>query len=384
VTQDIIEASGLGFAEVPPGVAAANRRLADRVWLSGSSVATAEDSVVVEMNPVEGNYPFICEGRLVGSSWEYHLIAEFLLNAPPTVSISPSSAIGTHAFNPTHQGYSVLLPEDTAVEGSATVRAFDNGAAPFSFPTRFKRIEIDTVDYLSHLIGPGGDVIVRLDTANSAVQSLLFLSSPYPVLLHGLPINATQVGQAHSLSIEPNTDLQGMNTIRLYYAETDLTPVSGFSADEEALQIHRWDSTTRQWRPLESLGDTALNFVSAAITETGVYTLFAVQVPTGVDDDDPQGSLPYRFELSQNYPNPFNPVTTIEYSIPTRSQVIIEIFNVLGQKVWTLVNASKSAGEYRIEWNGCDDAGKPVSTGVYLYRFQAGDVVQTKKMMLLK
>jgi len=66
------------------------------------------------------------------------------------------------------------------------------------------------------------------------------------------------------------------------------------------------------------------------------------------------------------------------------SQVTIEIFNVLGQKVRTLVNETKSAGSYRIEWNGGDDAGRPVSTGAYLYRFRAGDVVQTKKMLLLE
>jgi flagellar hook assembly protein FlgD len=105
---------------------------------------------------------------------------------------------------------------------------------------------------------------------------------------------------------------------------------------------------------------------------------------TDVDEQGSTDHLPYRFELAQNYPNPFNPVTTIEYSIPTRSEVTIEVFNVLGQKVRTLVNETKSAGTYRVEWNGVDDAGGPVSTGVYLYRFSAGDIVQTKKMRLIK
>ena len=105
---------------------------------------------------------------------------------------------------------------------------------------------------------------------------------------------------------------------------------------------------------------------------------------TGVDDQGSLDQLPYRFELAQNYPNPFNPLTTIEYSLPSRTDVAIEIFNVLGQKVRTLVNEAKSAGSYRIEWSGSDDAGRPVSTGVYLYHFRAGDVVQTKKMLLIK
>ena len=90
---------------------------------------------------------------------------------------------------------------------------------------------------------------------------------------------------------------------------------------------------------------------------------------TDVDEQGSNDQLPYRFELAQNYPNPFNPVTTIEYSVPSRTDVTIEIFNVLGQKVRTLVDEARSAGSYRIEWNGNNEFGRPVSTGVYLYRF---------------
>jgi len=106
-------------------------------------------------------------------------------------------------------------------------------------------------------------------------------------------------------------------------------------------------------------------------------------IPTDVDDE--QGSLlPYKFELSQNYPNPFNPVTNIEYSVPTRSQVKIEIYNILGQKIKMLVDETKPAGKYQIAWDGCNSVGKKVSTGIYFYRFQAGEFISTKKMLLLK
>ncbi len=105
--------------------------------------------------------------------------------------------------------------------------------------------------------------------------------------------------------------------------------------------------------------------------------------PLDVEDD--HGSLlPYRFELSQNYPNPFNPATTIEYSLPRRSSVRIDVFNLLGQKVRTLVDREESAGAYSITWDGTSSTGEAVSTGVYLYRFQADDHVETKKMLLLK
>ena len=88
--------------------------------------------------------------------------------------------------------------------------------------------------------------------------------------------------------------------------------------------------------------------------------------------------------LSQNYPNPFNPSTVIEYSVPIGTNVSIDIFNVLGQKVKTLTNETKAPGTYRVEWDGTDESGQTVSTGIYLYRFHAGDVVQSKKMVLMK
>ena len=105
--------------------------------------------------------------------------------------------------------------------------------------------------------------------------------------------------------------------------------------------------------------------------------------PTDVGEQD-RTNLPKACSLVQNYPNPFNPTTTIEYNVPTRTHVTVEIFNLLGQHVRTLVDELKSAGSYKAEWNGTDATGKSVSTGVYLYRLKAGDFVETKKMLLLK
>jgi hypothetical protein len=94
--------------------------------------------------------------------------------------------------------------------------------------------------------------------------------------------------------------------------------------------------------------------------------------------------LPDQIQISQNYPNPFNSRTLIAYDTPSNEPVTIEVFNLLGQKVKTLVNETKTAGSYRIEWSGDNDAGIPVSTGVYLYRIMAADIVLTKTMLLLK
>ncbi|MBD3257948.1 T9SS type A sorting domain-containing protein, partial [candidate division GN15 bacterium] len=100
-----------------------------------------------------------------------------------------------------------------------------------------------------------------------------------------------------------------------------------------------------------------------------------------IEEDD---GLPESYVLSQNYPNPFNPSTTIEFSLPTRSEISLTVHNVLGQVVRSLVTRELPAGRHRLEWDGTDDSGEPVASGVYLYRLQAGDVVEAKKMVLLK
>ncbi|MFN3346167.1 MAG: T9SS type A sorting domain-containing protein, partial [Chloroherpetonaceae bacterium] len=89
--------------------------------------------------------------------------------------------------------------------------------------------------------------------------------------------------------------------------------------------------------------------------------------------------VPTQFVLEQNYPNPFNPTTTITYSLPITSVVRLEIFDVLGKKVATLVSAKQEAGTYTHTLNA-----STLSSGVYFYRLQAGAFSQTKKMMLVK
>jgi hypothetical protein len=103
-----------------------------------------------------------------------------------------------------------------------------------------------------------------------------------------------------------------------------------------------------------------------------------------ITEEPRDGDLPTTFELSQNYPNPFNPSTTIAYDLPAAASVQIQIYNVAGQKVRTLIDRAESAGNHTVEWDGCDDYGGRVSSGVYLYRLTAGETVLSRKMMLLK
>tara|TARA_B100001750_G_C15466624_1_gene577408 strand:- start:26 stop:313 length:288 start_codon:yes stop_codon:yes gene_type:complete len=88
--------------------------------------------------------------------------------------------------------------------------------------------------------------------------------------------------------------------------------------------------------------------------------------------------------LHQNHPNPFNPVTTLRYSLPQDQMVTITIYDMMGRRVRNLINRQETAGYKSIQWDFANDAGVSVRAGLYLYRIQAGDFVQTRKMVLLK
>jgi hypothetical protein len=102
---------------------------------------------------------------------------------------------------------------------------------------------------------------------------------------------------------------------------------------------------------------------------------------TGIDQRD---QLPLSFALDQNYPNPFNPSTQIRYQLAKSVKVSLTVYNLLGEKIATLVENDQTAGSYTITWNGTDNSGKFVGSGVYFYRIEAGDFVQTQKMILVK
>lgn len=98
----------------------------------------------------------------------------------------------------------------------------------------------------------------------------------------------------------------------------------------------------------------------------------------------PGAALPTSFDLSQNVPNPFNPTTNISFALPTTSKVNLSVYNVLGQHVKTLVDADMAAGYQTVTWDGTDNTGHSVASGVYFYKLRAADFASTKKMLMLK
>ena len=128
-------------------------------------------------------------------------------------------------------------------------------------------------------------------------------------------------------------------------------------------------------------------------TSTQSYTYAMSQQPLGDVSwfglvvgvkDQPGSNLPDNYKLFQNYPNPFNPTTTIKYQLTKESDVRLTVYNSLGQVVKTLVNTHQPAGNYTLNWNGTNQFGSKVSSGIYFYRLDTDGFASVKKMIMLK
>jgi hypothetical protein len=128
-------------------------------------------------------------------------------------------------------------------------------------------------------------------------------------------------------------------------------------------------------RSLDAEGN--LSAMSNLVSAIATFSIIA-------DVDDDQDGLPDDYALDQNYPNPFNPTTTIAYALPESGDVTLEVFNINGQVVSTLIDQRQPAGYHEVEWDGHSSNGAPAATGVYFYRLITNDFVESKKMMLLK
>jgi hypothetical protein len=107
-----------------------------------------------------------------------------------------------------------------------------------------------------------------------------------------------------------------------------------------------------------------------------------MQVPGNVDIT--QSAIPKAYRLAQNYPNPFNPSTTIKYDMKDKGLVTVRIYDVAGRLVRTLVNETKDAGAYSAVWDGRNNIGADVASGIYFYKMDTAGFVATKKLVLLR
>ncbi|MCC7262644.1 MAG: T9SS type A sorting domain-containing protein [Candidatus Latescibacteria bacterium] len=146
-----------------------------------------------------------------------------------------------------------------------------------------------------------------------------------------------------------------------------------------------WYSLTEGLAGLPWINDAAYDPQDPALiyaaTAWGVYRLDTYQPETAVGEAQ---LTPVVFALHPNYPNPFNPSTTIRFSLPRAGEAELCIYNLMGQRVATLMYGVQEAGPHVLQWNGRDEQGRELASGVYFYRLQAGGRVETRKLLLLR
>jgi len=153
------------------------------------------------------------------------------------------------------------------------------------------------------------------------------------------------------------------------------------------------DDMGQTWGQMDTPSETDSDYFTAGVFESDSYgyvftyngqVLRFENQETSAIDDNHNINIVGEYILHQNYPNPFNPSTKIAFNIPRTDNIKLVIYDILGHKINTLVNAKMNAGHYTIEWNGRNNNGKLVSTGIYLYQLQTPNLIKTRKMTYIK
>ncbi|MCX6834966.1 MAG: hypothetical protein NTW07_07515, partial [candidate division Zixibacteria bacterium] len=247
---------------------------------SRANASATGDSVTLSLRPVAGDYPMVCEGSLSDNGWTYGLWFDRALSQAPQLDIIPDQGdLVSSIFTVGTDSYGAQVADYLTLPGKATVWAVDDSSNTFFFSTPFEVMNVTAPKQLQKLIGPAGEAVVRIDSVNSSIQRAMILSSAYPVLMSGLDPDAIQAGRTHSLSAYPVDQLLGSNSISLSFSDNDLRDQNeAVPGDEASLRIFRWNPSVLQWELVGGNVDTALNTVTASISQNGVYGAFTTVV----------------------------------------------------------------------------------------------------------
>jgi len=224
-----------------------------------------------------------------------------------------------------------------------------------------------------NLVDAGGTAYGTATYQNVTGTGNTYIANPYtpPVPVSGYAIGNPSDPQIY-FNITTDASYTGGVDVCLNYDETHIP------GPEANLVLLHYDGT--MWANVTTSRDLVNNRICGHVTSLSPFVIGAVST-TGVGDTP----LPTQFALHANVPNPFNPITTISYDIPSGgADVNISVFDISGRLVRELLHEHRLAGVSSVRWNGEDDRGARVASGVYFYRMRAGDFVETKKMVLLK
>ncbi|KAA3598106.1 MAG: T9SS C-terminal target domain-containing protein [Calditrichaeota bacterium] len=260
--------------------------------------------------------------------------------------------------------------------------------------------------YSTSVSGSGINSYINSDSL--LISTITDSTGDYQIIVTALKDSITTVSDSFLITIIPVNDPPTVfnllnptdgDTLPNFFDPIEFIWNSSIDADNTNLIYNLKIFNSSFDTTISNISDTTLNFTSSLEELTnynwfvevtdGEFTVsssdtFEFITPMAVSISENENQVPNSFALRQNYPNPFNPTTTISYDLPINSKVILKIYNLIGQEVRALVEKNVNAGFHLVNWDGKNDFGKQVSSGIYIYKIQAGDFVQSKKMVFLK
>ena len=269
-------------------------------------------------------------------------------------------------------------------EEYATCYNFEYGIITFDISNPSQIVSLDTLDIFSAEAKQIEYTNERIYVLNGNEQG-----NEITVIDASQPDNLQQAGVITVHTIIPGYSDKPVFAINGYGNLLAVSCVDGLKIYDltdpynpyERVNFHNgYKSTITEWQ----YPDIYTNFFSTTKVGNHLYRVTYDSTWVGIKNTNLENPIPENFQLLQNYPNPFNAGSTIRYELPQPAKVRLVIYNLLGQRVKSLVQGQQSAGQYSVHWDGTSDAGLPVSSGIYIYRITVDNFVQSRKMMLLK
>jgi hypothetical protein len=259
------------------------------------------------------------------------------------------------------QTWTNLFDEEWGNHVYTVVAVYDDAISVPSNEAEINLINNPPSEFL--LIAPPQGAALAIDE-NNVDGVAAFVWQPSSDLVDNDPISYTLWITETETGMSMSFDTTGTGVFVPYMAVVDFMMLSGdttTSFEWTVFSHDGWDSTAAGNGPRSFSVD--LSDYLSAINGAGI---------------------PDEFALYNNYPNPFNPITNIKYDIPEVADVRLEIYNIAGQRIRTLVQGQHEPGRYKVQWAAKNDYGRPVASGMYIYRIRAGDFVSVKKLVLMK
>jgi|GEM_PF-2659760 len=354
----------------------------DSIWTDYRVVAIEKDFPYVRDISPE---PVVTGGVITTIDFNRQPASLLLVNDDPDGNFSQDyldaiQAGGAVAFEWIIQtdGPDVPLDNTSQLQNNAAIW-FTGGAGT----TGLNPVEIgDIKDFLDNggnLLVTGVDLAEGLSSADPAFLATYFDAefggaSPNPPLVFPVAGNPISDGLTQFPASQPGRDVVSPTAAAL--AQTAFTYVGGPSA-----AVTFENSTNNSKAAFFGFGIEVITNTTVRDALIGnVLNWFSVA--TSINPDE--RNVAETFELSQNYPNPFNPSTTIRFTMNQRAAAELTIYSALGQKVATLISGTVTTGSHEVKWNGADNSGNAVSSGVYFYQLSSGGVTQSRKMILIR